>query len=436
MTDQRARRTQRGRRLARDRDLRRRPRRAGDALSLLGPVRAHRRRSAAGRDPARRARRRRRVVRLSARPPGGRDVGQPARPVPDARCDRDRSRPRGARRRRRLAPGIARAGRRLAQHRGLLWPAAPAGRPRTAGGDELAAVAGEPGLPIISSVDDLGRASVVTFAPSALGSVAGEPSPDRRQPGAPRRLGQHRRRRPVDDVGGSRRDVRIVASVQAFPATDPARPIAIIDLATLGLLRFEGSDAVEPADEWWLAVDDERGRPSPQALTDAPFGSRSVLSQDARGQTLATDPIALGIIGALAIGFVAAALFADRRVHRQCRGLPPASASPSSRCCGALGLSSGQLSVWLSLENAALAAVSLVAGTAPRAGHRLGRPAVHHGHPGRRHARIRRSSSRCRGRPSASSRRSASWRLGATVVALAIVLPRIGLAAVLRMSED
>ena len=137
--------------------------------------------------------------------------------------------------------------------------------------------------------------------------------------------------------------------MRAFPATDPTRPIAIIDLATLGLLRFEGSDAVEPADEWWLAVDDGARATVAQALTDAPFRSRAVLSQVARGQTLATDPIALGIIGALAIGFVAAALFAVVGF------IVSAAVSARERIAEfallrALGLSSGQLSVWLSLR--------------------------------------------------------------------------------------
>jgi ABC-type antimicrobial peptide transport system permease subunit len=88
-----------------------------------------------------------------------------------------------------------------------------------------------------------------------------------------------------------------------------------------------------------------------------------VLSQEERSRTLSTDPVALGIIGALVIGFVAAALFAVVGFM--------VSAAVSAReritefaLLRALGLSANQLSVWLSLENAVLAAVSLVTGTA------------------------------------------------------------------------
>ena len=106
-----------------------------------------------------------------------------------------------------------------------------------------------------------------------------------------------------------------------------------------------------------------RARRSPRLSPAPPFGSRAVLSQVDRGNSLATDPIALGIIGALAIGFVAAALFAIVGF------IVSAAVSARERIAEfallrALGLSSGQLSVWLSLENAALAAVSLVTGTA------------------------------------------------------------------------
>jgi ABC-type antimicrobial peptide transport system permease subunit len=81
-----------------------------------------------------------------------------------------------------------------------------------------------------------------------------------------------------------------------------------------------------------------------------------------RGKTLRTDPVALGIIGALSLGFVAAVLFAVIGFA--------VSAAVSSRerltefaLLRALGLSTGQLSSWLSLENGLLVALSLAGGT-------------------------------------------------------------------------
>jgi ABC-type antimicrobial peptide transport system permease subunit len=135
-----------------------------------------------------------------------------------------------------------------------------------------------------------------------------------------------------------------------------------MDLATLALLRFEGNDAVESANEWWLSVDPAALESVVETLAQSPIASREVVSTVDRNRALATDPVALGIIGALGIGFVAAALFAVVGFM--------VSAAVAAReritefaLLRALGLSSRQLSVWLSLENAALAAVSLAAGS-------------------------------------------------------------------------
>jgi hypothetical protein len=204
---------------------------------------------------------------------------------------------------------------------------------------------------------------VLTFAPTSIGHVADEPIPViATQPFLEATASEV-----GDEVGllvdGVRRVVLVTAVMEAFPATAPGDPIVVMDLPTLALLRFEGNDAVEAPDEWWLSVD----RGATAAVTDAlarpPIGSRVVLSQEERSRTLSTDPVALGIIGALVIGFAAAALFAVVGFM--------VSAAVSAReritefaLLRALGLSANQLSVWLSLENAVLAAVSLVTGTA------------------------------------------------------------------------
>ena len=102
----------------------------------------------------------------------------------------------------------------------------------------------------------------------------------------------------------------------------------------------------------------------------------------------------------------------------------------------ALGLSSGQLSVWLSLENAALAAVSLATGTVlglviawvvlpfitVTQGAATPFPPVD---GGRAVERDRGARGDRRRRPGRHRRRRLTW-----------LLRRIGLASVLRMSED
>jgi hypothetical protein len=164
-------------------------------------------------------------------------------------------------------------------------------------------------------------------------------------------------------IGGVDRDVRIVDSVRAFPTVDPERPALIADLATVALLRFEGSDAVEPPREWWFATVDGQDAAVAAILRDPAIGSASVVSLSERAEALATDPVALGVIGALGIGVAAAAAFAVVGF------IVSAAVSARERVTEfallrALGLSSGQLSGWLSLENATLAVISLVAGTA------------------------------------------------------------------------
>ena len=135
-----------------------------------------------------------------------------------------------------------------------------------------------------------------------------------------------------------------------------ALPVVVMDLPTLSLLRFEGSDAVEPPDEWWLSVDgriDRRGRGGPARPAD-----REPRGADARpagtGRSRPTRSRS-GSSARSAIGFVAAAVFAVVGFV--------VSAAVSARervtefaLLRALGLSRGQLSAWLSLENAGLAA--------------------------------------------------------------------------------
>lgn len=230
-------------------------------------------------------------------------------------------------------------------------------------GAELTVETGTPGLQIIRGVDRFGRGTVVTFAPRALDEVGAEPVPvvatDAYLAATAGAIGDELH----VQIGGVDRRVLVTGAIRAFPTVEPSRPLLLMDYQTLALLRFEGSDAVAPAQEWWFALDPSAREATVDRLRDPVFGSRSVVSLFERNRALATDPVALGIIGVLSIGVVAAGLFAVVGFV--------VSAAVSARervtefaLLRALGLSSGQLSDWLSLENAALAAISLVAGTA------------------------------------------------------------------------
>lgn len=164
------------------------------------------------------------------------------------------------------------------------------------------------------------------------------------------------------DLEGGSRDARIVGAVGTFPATDPGRALAIVDLASLDLFRFHAAHATRQPTEWWIRADDAAAAIAVDPTSAEPFGRATVISRIERTASLSADPLALGIIGALALGFVVAGLFAVI-------GLA-ASAAVSARqrrgefaLLRALGLSGGQLSGWLWLENASLVVVSLVAGT-------------------------------------------------------------------------
>jgi hypothetical protein len=173
-------------------------------------------------------------------------------------------------------------------------------------------------------------------------------------------------------LDGVNLNVRIANVVESFPTVDSATPLVVLDLPTVALLRLaaahdEGgagnvTETRQP-DEWWLDLGSADPDEVSRALTAPPFLSPDVVTVEGRLRTLMSDPVAVGIIGALGLGAIAAALFA-------LIGLVVA-ASVSARqrqnefaLLRALGLSRRQLTGWLWFENGSLALVSLVAGIA------------------------------------------------------------------------
>lgn len=163
-------------------------------------------------------------------------------------------------------------------------------------------------------------------------------------------------------VEGAVRRLAISGVVDSFPTTDPGRPLLIFDEATLGLLRLQGTSTARSADEWWMTTTGGDVGALTGALRGSPFNSADVATVVDRTRSLSTDPVALGIIGALILGFVATGLFAVV-------GLT-VSAAVSARqrrtefaLLRAIGLSGRQLSGSLWLENGSLVLVSLLAGT-------------------------------------------------------------------------
>jgi hypothetical protein len=161
-------------------------------------------------------------------------------------------------------------------------------------------------------------------------------------------------------VGSSR--AVVVGAVESFPTTRPGmREVIVVDLPTYQAIRYSPGWPIAQVDEHWLAVD---GDPDEVAamVSAPPFDAATVESRADRFLELSTDPVALGTIGALSIGFVAAAVFAAVGFA--------VSATVSAReritefgLFRALGLSPRQLGAWMTLEQGVLVVFSLGFGT-------------------------------------------------------------------------
>jgi hypothetical protein len=159
----------------------------------------------------------------------------------------------------------------------------------------------------------------------------------------------------------TRRSYEIVGTVSAFPTVDPAQPFLVVDIGELALAdERAGRDLA--AGEWWLSVDPDRADAVVSELARDPFSAVSVTSRDELQRELLSDPVALGLIGALVLGALAAVAFATIGFF--------VSAVVSTRerlgefaLLQAIGLSHRQLSAWLAIENAFLLVIGLVAGT-------------------------------------------------------------------------
>lgn len=157
--------------------------------------------------------------------------------------------------------------------------------------------------------------------------------------------------------------LHIAGSVETFPSLDSTQPFVIMDAGSLDLLRYQASGSVDTASEWWLSVADA-GVPSvANTVAQKPYAATAVVQRVGLTRALESDPVALGTIGALALGSLAAIAFAVIGF------LVSAAVSTRERLgefalLRALGLSARQLVAWLSLENAFLLLVGLLVGSA------------------------------------------------------------------------
>jgi hypothetical protein len=168
----------------------------------------------------------------------------------------------------------------------------------------------------------------------------------------------------VVDLGGlnQRRAYQIVGSVRAFPTLGTGDAFVVVDLPTLAAVAAVGDAAPLEADEWWMATDPGAGPAVAERLRQEPYSAASVIDVDDLTRDLTTDPIALGLIGALVLGSLSAVAFAGI-------GFLVSAVTSARERLGefallqAIGLSHRQLSAWLTIESAFLVAMGLLVGT-------------------------------------------------------------------------
>ena len=156
--------------------------------------------------------------------------------------------------------------------------------------------------------------------------------------------------------------VKIIDATETFAPLDPSVPFLLTDLASADALQLAATGEPRRADEWWLSVDAGQAPAVIDHLRQPAFGAATVIGHDELMAQLTTDPVPLGLIGVLGLGSLAAMLFAGI-------GFLVSSTVSTTERLGefallrALGLSAGQLSLWLSIESVFLLVVGLAAGS-------------------------------------------------------------------------
>jgi hypothetical protein len=110
--------------------------------------------------------------------------------------------------------------------------------------------------------------------------------------------------------GGYESRVRIVATASLFPTLDPARPFLVVDTGRLVRSDYEDNELLTVARELWLEVAPGREGAVSAQLGAGPYSVSSMFDRLDIERSGRADPIALGVIGALFLGSLAALLLA------------------------------------------------------------------------------------------------------------------------------
>jgi hypothetical protein len=154
----------------------------------------------------------------------------------------------------------------------------------------------------------------------------------------------------------------VAGTTRGFPTLPNSAGGILVDLPTYATAQWMADGTIVEPSEWWLDVD---GPAAPVAtrLEGPPFSSVAVLDRAARARELSTDPVALGISGALYVGFAAAAIFAVIGFAVS-SAISAAERRTEFAVLRSVGLSKRQLSGALALEGGLTVVLALAAGTA------------------------------------------------------------------------
>jgi hypothetical protein len=168
-------------------------------------------------------------------------------------------------------------------------------------------------------------------------------------------------------AGGRGPTLAITELVHGFPTVSNQSAAVLVDLPTYLLVKYLSDGSVIEPSVWWIATADGRSSAVAHRLAEQPYASAEVVDRVARGRALAKDPVAVGITGALLLGFAAAAVFAVVGFAVSA-AVSAAERATEFAVLRSLGLSLRQLSGSLALEGALVIALALGAGTALGAG--------------------------------------------------------------------
>jgi hypothetical protein len=162
-------------------------------------------------------------------------------------------------------------------------------------------------------------------------------------------------------LGPGRPGLTVAASVHDFPTLSPDTGGVVVDLSTYVAALYLGAGEVAAPGEWLIDAAPGRERAVARLLRAPPYSSAEVADRAGIVDRLTRDPVALGISGALSLGFVAAAVFAVVGFAVSA-AVSTAERTTEFAVLRSLGLSDRQLSAWLALEGGIVAALALAGG--------------------------------------------------------------------------